>query len=150
MKSSRIRILPALLFLAAFQAMAQQDIRSLRGELDLQQPDPAPEIKSYRKDGDVLPRAYVQQPPLIPHKIDGYQVDKRYNKCMSCHSWKNYRRYNATKISQTHFEDREGNVLATVAPRRYFCTQCHVPQADAQPLVDNLFRPVESLDTRGN
>ncbi len=32
---------------------------------------------------------------------------------------------------------REGQMLADVSPRRYFCTACHVPQADAQPLVPN-------------
>ena len=40
-------------------------------------------------------------------------------------------------ISVTHFMDRDGQVLADVTPRRYFCTACHVPQTDAQPLVPN-------------
>ena len=31
-------------------------------------------------------RNYAQQPPVIPHRIDGYQVDKNFNKCMDCHS----------------------------------------------------------------
>jgi len=87
----------------------------------------------------------VQQPPLIPHKIDNYKITLKYNKCLTCHSWKNYKRYGATKISQTHFEDRDANVLANISARRYFCTQCHVPQVDAQPLVENEFKPVEAL-----
>ena len=41
--------------------------------------------------------------------------------------------------------DRDNNVLADVSPRRYFCTQCHVPQADAKPLVGNSFVDVEQL-----
>jgi cytochrome c-type protein NapB len=64
---------------------------------------------------------------------------------MSCHSWSNYRKQNATKISQTHFEDREEQVLANVSARRYFCTQCHVPQVNAKPLVENKFQPVDSI-----
>ncbi|WP_175463882.1 nitrate reductase cytochrome c-type subunit, partial [Vibrio cholerae] len=32
-----------------------------------------------------------------------------------------------------------------VSPRRYFCLQCHVPQADAKPLVENDFERVDSL-----
>ena len=24
---------------------------------------------------------------MIPHQIDNYQVDARFNKCMSCHEW---------------------------------------------------------------
>jgi cytochrome c-type protein NapB len=30
-------------------------------------------------------------------------------------------------------------MLADVSPRRYFCTECHVPQADVEPLVGNTF-----------
>ncbi|MBA4281843.1 MAG: nitrate reductase, partial [Ralstonia sp.] len=30
-------------------------------------------------------------------------------------------------------------------PRRFFCTQCHVPQADAKPLVTNTFVDVDQL-----
>jgi cytochrome c-type protein NapB len=90
-------------------------------------------------------RDYVQQPPLIPHKIDGYIINTKSNKCLTCHSWKNYREAGATKISQTHFENREHSVLANVSARRYFCTQCHVPQVNAKPLVANTFKPVTAI-----
>ena len=43
-------------------------------------------------------------------------------------------------ISVTHFMDRNGQVLADVTPRRYFCTACHVQQTDAQPLVPSTFK----------
>jgi cytochrome c-type protein NapB len=43
-------------------------------------------------------------------------------------------------ISLSHFTDRSGEVLSDVAPRRYFCTLCHVPQTDARPLVPSRFR----------
>ena len=46
----------------------------------------------------------------------------------------------APMISVTHFMDRDGQVLADVGPRRYFCNACHVSQTDAQPLVRNTFR----------
>jgi len=45
----------------------------------------------------------------------------------------------APMISVTHFQDRDGQVLADVTPRRYFCTECHVQQTDARPLVPNTF-----------
>ena len=48
-------------------------------------------------------------------------------------------------ISITHFMDREGQVLATVTPRRYFCTQCHVSQSEAPDLVENQFQPIEDI-----
>lgn len=121
------------------------EVTSLRGVAELADDSSAPEQKIYNKDGEPISRDYVQQPPLIPHKIDNYQVNLKSNKCLSCHSWKHYREAGATKISQTHFEDRESNVLANVSARRYFCTQCHVPQVNAKPLVGNTFEPITAI-----
>ena len=121
------------------------EIESLRGNMDLEQDSKAPELKKYAKDGEPIARDYVQQPPLIPHKIKGYVINLKSNKCLSCHSWKNYREAGATKISQTHFEDRDANVLANISARRYFCTQCHVPQVNAPPLVENNFEPITAI-----
>ncbi len=121
------------------------EVSSLRGPVELDQDTKAPDMKKYPKDGEPIARDYVQQPPLVPHSIDRYKINIKSNKCLSCHSWKNYRQYDATKISQTHFEDRDANVLANVSARRYFCTQCHVPQANAKPLVENEFKPVTAI-----
>ena len=121
------------------------DVVSLRGATDLDQESSAPELKHYQKDGEPIVRDYVQQPPLIPHKIDGYWIDYKSNKCLTCHSWANYKQAGATKISQTHFEDRDKHVLANVSARRYFCTQCHVPQVEAAPLVENTFKPITAI-----
>ena len=85
------------------------------------------------------------QPPTIPHKIDDYQVDLRVNKCMSCHSRSRTPDSQAIMISVTHYMDREGNFLATLSPRRYFCEQCHVVQTEATPLLDNEFVDVDTL-----
>jgi cytochrome c-type protein NapB len=90
-------------------------------------------------------RAYPDQPPTIPHSIDGYQVDKNSNRCLLCHSRANAANFQAPMVSVTHFTDRDGQVLATVSPRRYFCTQCHVVQTDAVPLVGSDFRDVDEL-----
>ena len=40
--------------------------------------------------------------------------------------------------------DRDGNVRGDVSPRRYFCTQCHVPQDEVKPLVENRFEDFEA------
>lgn len=85
-------------------------------------------------------RAYRQQPPLIPHKVEGYQITTENNACMGCHDWPGNTRVNAPKISETHYVDRQGVRLDKVAGTRYFCQQCHVPQADAKPLVNNSFQ----------
>ena len=121
------------------------NVSSLRGESTIDADSSAPASKKYNKDKEPIARDYVQQPPLIPHQIKNYRINLKSNKCMSCHSWSNYRKAKATKISQTHFEDRDAHVLANVSARRYFCTQCHVPQVDAKPLVENQFEPVTAV-----
>lgn len=128
----------------ATQAFAEH-VQSLRGDSSLVQDTAPPEVKYYEKDGQPIDRDYLQQPPLIPHKIDQYRITIKFNQCLGCHSWQNYKSRNATKISQTHFESRDGMVLANVSARRYFCTQCHVPQTGATPLVENTFQPVEVM-----
>lgn len=121
------------------------DVQSLRGDSAIEDGSLTPDVKDYVKDQEPLNRDYLQQPPLIPHKTEGYVINTRNNKCLTCHSWKTYKKHNATKISQTHFESRDGAVMSTVSSLRYFCTQCHVPQADAEPLIENTFEPVESM-----
>ena len=121
------------------------DVKSLRGNILLDEESDAPSLKRWQPDRDPIPRDYVQQPPLIPHKVDGYVVNLKSNKCLSCHSWSNYKESGATKISQSHFADRDENEMANVAPRRYFCSQCHVPQVNAKPLIENTFEPVMAI-----
>jgi len=135
----------ALILLSAAGLVLAENVQSLRGQADLQEDSQPPEPKIFAKDGEPIARDYVQQPPLIPHKIANYRIDRNSNKCLSCHSWKHYREAGATKISQTHFEDRDKHVLANVSARRYFCTQCHVPQAGAEPLVENTFKPITAI-----
>jgi cytochrome c-type protein NapB len=48
-------------------------------------------------------------------------------------------------LSVTHFMDRDGQVLAAVSPRRYFCTQCHVSQYEVKPPVENDFVYIDTL-----
>ena len=92
-----------------------------------------------------MQRDFVQQPPLIPHAVQNYAITKNFNKCMDCHSWSRYKETGATKISLTHFKDRDGTEHANISTRRYFCLQCHVPQSDAKPLVENTFKPANAL-----
>ena len=88
---------------------------------------------------------FPEQPPTIPHSIVGYRIDKDSNKCLSCHSRANSARTQAVMISITHYMDRDGQPLAAVSPRRYFCVQCHVPQQDVKPLVDNRFENIDQI-----
>ena len=117
---------------------------TLRGTAQLEDTPPADDFKDFPKD-QIVADSYVYQPPLIPHSIRNYEVSLNANKCLACHSWKNAKDAGATKISVTHYVNREDAVLADMSPRRYFCLQCHVPQTDAKPLVENEFKAVDSL-----
>ncbi|EGR2797372.1 periplasmic nitrate reductase electron transfer subunit [Vibrio navarrensis] len=143
----------ALSLVALLSSVAQAELEnpggtggleSLRGNTPLEDTRPADVMKKYPRE-QVLESDYVYQPPLIPHNIRSYEVSLNANKCLACHSWKNAKEMGATKISVTHYMNREDAVLADVSPRRYFCLQCHVPQASAKPLVENEFERVDSL-----
>ncbi|KLN63685.1 MULTISPECIES: nitrate reductase cytochrome c-type subunit [Vibrio] len=119
-------------------------LESLRGASELEATRSADDFKKYPRE-QVLDSSFVYQPPLIPHNIRSYEVSLNANKCLSCHSWKNAKEMGATKISVTHYVNREDAVLADMSPRRYFCLQCHVPQANAKPLIENDFKSVDAL-----
>ena len=102
-----------------------------------------PENRDLRRE-----RSYSMQPPTIPHKIDNYQLDLNVNMCLNCHSRGRAPLTQAVAVSVSHYMDRDGNFLAEVSPRRYFCEQCHVVQFDARPLVENRFQDVDDIIRR--
>lgn len=129
----------AVVLTAVAAGSVAQEVKSLR-DVPLTETDPAPEVLKQSVPAGGFGRAYRQQPPMIPHKVEGYQITTDNNACMSCHDWPGNVRVNAIKISETHYVDRQGVRLDKVAGTRYFCMQCHVPQADAKPLVGNVFQ----------
>ena len=130
---------------AMTSVFAAENIATLRGEPKLNElgkPEAIPKVQN----ADIKrKRNYPMQPPTIPHKIDNYQVDLHTNKCLSCHSRKQTEESQAPMVSVTHYMDRDGNFLAAVSPRRYFCSQCHVIQTDAKPLVENTFVDIDEV-----
>jgi len=119
-------------------------LKSLRGGTPVTE-DNAPTASHQERDHPVGDRDFVQQPPLIPHTTSGYQITRNFNKCMDCHAFQKAKAAGATKVSVTHFRTREGQELDNISPRRYFCTQCHVAQTDAKPLVENTFQRARGL-----
>ena len=101
--------------------------------------NPTPPLARPVVDDQRRMRNYPEQPPVIPHSIDGYQLTLHTNRCLDCHRRQFTEASGAPMISVTHFMDRDGQVLADVTPRRYFCNACHVQQTDARPLVPNTF-----------
>lgn len=139
-------LLTLLLLLLASTALAQNNVvDSMRGATPIPEEAEPPRMATVENEDLKRGRNYPMQPPTIPHKIDDYQVDLNTNKCMSCHSRKRIEVSQAPMISVTHYMDRDGNFLAGVSPRRYFCTQCHVIQTDARPLVENTFQDIDTV-----
>ena len=128
--------------------LAQHD--PLRPGTGFEQDPKTPPLVNAENDDRKRVRSYAMQPPTIPHKTDNYQVDKNANRCMTCHARTRVGETQATPISLTHYIDRDGNFLADVSPRRYFCEQCHVVQMDIDPAVQNRFRDVESMIRKKN
>ena len=136
-------IFVSLLALVTY-ALADDDIATLRGGPIDEEKDP-PTIAEVENKDIKRARNYPMQPPTIPHTIRDYRVDLNSNKCLSCHSRKQTAASQAPMISVTHYMDRDGNFLADVSPRRYFCEQCHVVQTNAPALVGNDFKDIDQL-----
>ena len=135
-----------LIMLIPFEVQARDNTaESLRGSTPLEDEAAPPRLKDFPKDAPKTIPAYAGQPPSIPHGIRGYNITANNNPCLTCHNLANAHKFKATPIGTSHFKDRDGNLLSDVSPSRYNCTQCHVPQKDAPPLIENLFEPVESL-----
>jgi len=117
------------------QAARKGEVTSLRGKVPLDAPSASPAALEF-KEGPKMERSFSQQPPLIPHSTEGYDCGREFNACLGCHGQPES---GAPGMSRTHYMDREGKVLQEVSSLRFFCTQCHVPQVDAPPLVENTF-----------
>lgn len=136
----------AILIAAASTSLLAQGVSSgLRGATPLNEEGPAPPLLPQRNSAEKEVRNYPEQPPVIPHSTEGYQIDLNGNKCLSCHARARTGESQAPMVSITHFMDRDGQFLASVSPRRFFCTECHVPQSTAKPPVVNDFRDIDSL-----
>jgi cytochrome c-type protein NapB len=133
-------LLAALLALCAAPAGAEPLVDAMRGTTPILEATKPPRLSNSVNDDNRMPRNYAQQPPVIPHRVDGYQIDKNFNKCLDCHARGKTEFSLAVPVSSTHYMNRESKVLAQVSTRRYFCMQCHVPQEAAKPLVGNSFK----------
>ena len=140
MRAALVPVLAATLALAAALAWAEPLVDAMRGPTPIPNATQPPRLSNAVNDDNRVPRNYAQQPPVIPHRVDGYQVDKNFNKCLDCHARAKTDFSLAVPVSSTHYMNREGKVLAQVSTRRYFCLQCHVAQEAAKPLVGNSFQ----------
>jgi len=142
----KTKIIIAVVFLSFVTgSIIAKDIANLREGAELSEQSKTQVIPKPIVDDKKVTRNYPMQPPIIPHNIRDYQVDLNVNTCLTCHSRQQVGVTQATMVSVTHYMDREGNFLANISPRRYFCTQCHVTQSDTKPPVPNTFIDMNKL-----
>jgi cytochrome c-type protein NapB len=112
-------------------------------------PTPAAFAYSDSKPGwnDPLPRAWENAPPQIPHRVDEFlPIVAEDNQCLDCHDVPKYigqpknidrTRKSKSPMSKDHYATAE---LEDIDGARFICTQCHVPQSNAEPLVESTYR----------
>jgi nitrate reductase (cytochrome), electron transfer subunit len=147
-RKTAILLLAGALIAGAGSLAAQSLNSGLRGPAPLNDEGPAAPMTPNKNTAEKEVRNYPEQPPVIPHSIDGYQIDLNGNKCLSCHARARTGESQAPMVSITHFMDRDGQFLASVSPRRFFCTSCHVPQNAVKAPIANDFVDVDTLVSR--
>ena len=110
----------------------------------IEAPDSFSYIGPEPEESEVLPRAFAGAPPQINHETLSMlpiRAGRRNNECLSCHDKPNLigkpPAHGNYPMSRTHYAEREGRLV--LEGSRYLCDQCHVPQADVKPLVENTF-----------
>jgi len=110
--------------------------------------DPSPAAFDYPQTdpqaSHALPRAWDGAPPQIPHNIDDFlPINAQSNQCLRCHDkpsmmGKKKVKGMPTPIPESHYVKADDGKL-THSGARYFCNQCHTPQAEVSDLVGNTF-----------
>jgi len=99
-------------------------------------------------NGKILPRAFAGAPPQIGHSIlSSLPLRIGDNACIDCHDeqgeWgRVIGKGDAIPMPKSHYTDLRANddvVYRRVVGARFYCLQCHAPQADVKPLVVNTF-----------
>ena len=144
-RRNSLRAILGVLALLLVALTGADEIATLRDNSAIDEsidPDAIPRVV----DSDIRPqRNYPMQPPTVPHDTRGYELNLQVNRCMACHARRRTEESQAPMISVTHYMDREGNFLAEISPRRYFCNQCHVNQTETRTLVENTFEDMDAL-----
>jgi nitrate reductase (cytochrome), electron transfer subunit len=137
-------LLSLALLAGAATAQSTKFTDGLRGDTPIPGTTHPPRLGNWVNNDQRVTRSWDRQPPIVPHRVDGYQIDKNFNKCLDCHAREKTSFSQAIPVSETHYTDRQGKVLDRISTRRYFCMQCHVAQEPAAPPVANTFRGVRA------
>ena len=114
-------------------------------------PDPIVAGSTAKEPGEneTLGAYFSGSPPAIPHDIsDLVPIKIGENSCVECHDLRDQigeelASGDPTPMPVSHYTDlrrKPDEVTTKVIGARFVCTQCHVPQSDAAPLVANTYR----------
>ena len=143
-KSLKVTLLAALAVTVVACASTSVPLNTLR-EHSVSSADSAPDAKAYigARPGQhaLIARNFSQQPPLVPHTVDGYNIYPGDNSCLDCHISDTLKGKKMPKMGASHFLKTSGSGAEPVVDmQRWQCDSCHVPQVDAKPLVGNDFK----------
>lgn len=136
--------LAAVLSVASCWSLAQP-VSSMRGS-EVSVADTAPIEQPYQgsKPGaqKLIARTFQGQPPLVPHKVDGFDdINATDNACLDCHINDKFRGQAIPRAGKSHFvANADPKAAPELDMKRWQCNSCHVPQIDAKPLVANSFK----------
>ena len=126
--------------LAGLAVMQSASAEKFADSIDQVPESVKPEFHNMQKNvGSNIPVTFIHQPPLVPHSIRTLQVTKNVNHCLGCHAPEVSPTTGAPRVPESHFLDRDGKRTEGTSPRRYFCLQCHVQQAEVDPIIQNKF-----------
>ena len=134
-----IGLVIALLAAFPMNSANADGISSLRGSLALEEQQSPPPVAKLKLDLEKFKRNFKTQPPLIPHKVAKYKINLKTNGCLKCHDKTTYKEEESPMAGKSHYMDANGVEGEKFNMSRYFCAQCHVPQANTAPLVSNTF-----------
>jgi len=144
-------LVPAIIALAYAGAAVDDSKLGLSKTSVFSTPDPiVPKSEAKEPGENETQEAYFQgSPPVIPHQVEDFlPIQLESNLCIDCHDLPDQigevrEQGRPTPIPASHYTDLRRNpekVGKTLIGARFVCTQCHVPQADAEPLVINTYR----------
>ncbi len=140
-----------LTFMGSAQAVEQIDEAKLGLSKTSVFNDPAPELFEYNdtkaRHSKTMPRAFSGAPPQIPHEVESMlPITIDDNQCLECHDRPEKIGQEKVKggspMEKSHYS-KLGEMNTTdgwqLSGARFNCNQCHVPQAEVDPIMANTF-----------
>jgi cytochrome c-type protein NapB len=148
-KTFKLSLLAVVAIAVVACASSGPQVNSLRGKSANMADDNALQAKAYVgiRPGQtpLIARNFAAQPPLIPHTIENYEIGATENACWECHSSDDLKGKKMPMVGKSHLlVSTDPQAEPKLNMQRWQCDSCHVPQVDAQPLVDNVFQGLVS------